>query len=231
MYPTIFRRAFSLGAPLLLVILLFQAAGAQTGESPSQPLQVAQDHEVLLPYVVRVIAPPAPGLVNGDFEAGKLGWTEFSQRGYELILMTADLLVDPHSGTWAVWLGGDHDEISSLTQVFTVPSTAAYLSYYHWIASDDVCSGNFDTAQVTVNGVVVESYTLCDDASTEGWVLRQVNVTSYAGQQVTLTFTVTTDSSLNSNLFIDDVSLDTSSLQPASPVSGATQATDPAAEK
>jgi hypothetical protein len=207
MYPTLIRRAYSLGAALILGILLFHGVSAQTGELPSGSLQPTQDHEVFLPLVVK-IAPAAPAdLANGDFEAGRVAWTESSLLGYVLILQTADLPVTPHSGGWAAWLGGDHDEVSSIEQTFTIPATATQLTYFHWIASEDVCFGNYDTASVTINGNPVDNFTLCDDASTGGWVQRVVNVAAYAGQQVSLAFVVSTDSTLNSNLFIDDVAL------------------------
>ncbi|MFN2139673.1 MAG: hypothetical protein ACK2U5_04280, partial [Candidatus Promineifilaceae bacterium] len=42
---------------------------------------------------------------------------------------------------------------------------------------------------------------------TEGWVLREVDLSAYAGKTVLLTFFAETDSSLNSNFFVDDVAI------------------------
>lgn len=207
MYPTCVRRAFSLGAALILGILVFSGVSAQTGGLSPGPEQPVQEFEVFLPFVEKVQAAAPAGLANGDFEAGRVAWTESSQHGHVLIRQEADLLVTPHSGGWAVWLGGEYSDTSSIEQTFTIPATATQLTYFHWIASGDLCSGNYDTASVTINGSVVDAYTLCDDASTGGWVQRVVNVAAYAGQQVSLVFTVSTDSSLNSNLFIDDVAV------------------------
>ena len=100
-----------------------------------------------------------------------------------------------------------------------------YLAYWHWIASEDSCGWDF--GGVLVNGTVVDVYDLCDSASTGGWVHHVVNLSAYAGQAVTFQIRVETDSSLNSNLFIDDVSFQstpTSLLEavPAPVLDGAT---------
>ena len=49
----------------------------------------------------------------------------------------------------------------------------------------------------------VEVYDLCSD--TGGWVKRVVNLSSYAGQSVTIQIRAESDGSLISNLFIDHV--------------------------
>jgi hypothetical protein len=149
-------------------------------------------------------------LPNGDFEQGQTVWTEFSQNGWDIILRTDDPDTpppfEPHSGDWQAWLGGDFDEISYIEQQVAVPASASDLTYWHWIDSEDLC--DFDIATVTANGSTVEEYSLCEDDNTLGWVLRQVNIASYAGQTVTLRFHVDTDDTWNSNLFIDDVSFE-----------------------
>jgi hypothetical protein len=149
-------------------------------------------------------------LLNGNFEAGPTGWTQYSLLGWELIFHADDLVVDPRGGQWAAWLGGDDNEVSYLQQQVTIPQATPYLAYYHWIASDDVCG--FDVAQVVVNNVKVHEYTLCAANDTNGWVRKSVNLGAYAGQTVTLQIRVETDGSLNSNLFVDDVAFAASLL-------------------
>ena len=48
--------------------------------------------------------------------------------------------------------------------------------------------------------------------NTGGWVTHSVNLSAYAGQTVALQIRVETDSSLNSNLFVDDVAMMASPL-------------------
>ncbi len=89
-----------------------------------------------------------------------------------------------------------------------MPAGAPYLTYYHWIASADACG--YDFGGVLVNGAVVDVYTLCTSTSTGGWVKHVVNLGSYANQSVMVQIRSENDSSLNSNLFVDDVSFESS---------------------
>jgi thermitase len=150
------------------------------------------------------------GIENGDFEAGSTSWTEFSSNGYDLILPGGfPEGVAPHSGSWAVWLGGDHNETAYIEQQVSVPVGRPYLQYWHWIVSEDYCG--FDLASVRVDGVQIETYDLCISRNTGGWVLHTVNLGSFAGQSIALQIRVKTDDSLLSSLYVDDVSFTTSS--------------------
>jgi hypothetical protein len=150
-----------------------------------------------------------PLIANGDFEQGQVAWSESTTLPYPLITTIFPGSLTPYSGSWAAWLGGGDNEISILSQQVEVSQVAPYLSYWHWIASEDSCG--FDSGGVSINGQVVETYWLCGDTNTNGWVRRVVDLSGYVGQVVTLSITVSTDGSLNSNLFIDDVSFQFSS--------------------
>jgi secreted trypsin-like serine protease len=144
-------------------------------------------------------------LLNGNFEAGPTGWTQYSLQGWDIIYHVDDLpaSVFPRSGQWAAWLGGEDNEVSFLQQLVTIPQATPYFTYYHMIASIDTC--NHDFAQVVVNNVKVHEYSLCEANETNGWVRKSVNLSAYAGQTVTLQIRVETNASENSNLFVDDV--------------------------
>jgi hypothetical protein len=154
---------------------------------------------------------------NSDFENGPDGsWTEYSTHGWDLIINESGPLpfpgsVTPHSGSWAVWLGGEDDEISYITQTVTIPSSDPVLVFRYWIASgDDVCAIDSDLGGVLVDTTVtdvVDAFYLCASTNTGGWVIRMVDLSAYAGQTVQLRIQAETDSSLNSNLFVDDVVL------------------------
>ena len=164
---------------------------------------------VYLPTILRSSS-TSSSIVNGNFESGATGWTEYSQHGWDLIL-NSGLPVTPHSGSWAVWLGGEDSDISYIQQQVTVPPTQPYLNYWHYIASAE--SGCiYDYAYVKVNNTTVESYPLCGATETNGWVLHSVNLSAYSGQSVSLQLRVVTDSYVNSNLFIDDVSFQASQM-------------------
>lgn len=112
--------------------------------------------------------------------------------------------VTPHGGNWAAWLGGANDETAYVQQQVTIPPSAPVLRYWYWIGSEDGCG--YDYAWVRVNGTAVQTHNLCSDNNTSGWAQGSVNLGAYAGQTVQLRFHITTDSSLNSNFFLDDVS-------------------------
>lgn len=169
------------------------------------PLTITPTNFVYLPLMTKAVPPPPVNpIVNPGFESGATGWTQYSTHGWTLILNSGyPTGVTPHGGSWLVWLGGDYDEISYIQQQVTVPASTPYLSYWHWIASQDSCG--YDFGGVLVNGTVVSVYNLCSSQNTGGWVKHVVNLSAYANQSVTLQIRTEMDSSLNSNLFVDDV--------------------------
>ena len=173
------------------------AAVAQT-----EPAAPTGSYTLFLPLLLK----PAPQLLNANFEDGRTGWAEASTDSH--VIIRTDQPVTAHSGSWVAWLGGVKNNISSITQQVLVPSSAPYLAYYHYIASSDVCG--YDQAFLFANLTQVTTYDLCSSQSTNGWVKRVVNLSAFAGQTISLQIRVETDSTLNSNLFIDDVSFQNS---------------------
>jgi thermitase len=177
-------------------------AAGQAGRSPwSQTESTLVPDLAYLPLVFHNYV--RPGLVNGGFEGGPVGWDQYSQSGLSLILNSTSLAPVPaHSGAWAARLGTDNDPISYIQQKFAVPEDLPFLHYWYWIDSADVCG--FDVAKLRVNGNLVKLFYLCVSENTGRWVETAVNLGSYGGQTVTLQVRVETDSGLESNLFLDD---------------------------
>jgi hypothetical protein len=100
-------------------------------------------------------------LLNGDFESGRTVWTEYATHGWPLIVQSTDLpsAVPPHGGSWAAWLGGAYDATSYIEQNVTIPVSTPYLTYWHWIGSEDLCG--YDFAKVVVDSSIVDTYDLC----------------------------------------------------------------------
>jgi hypothetical protein len=160
------------------------------------------DYQTYLPIILKE---PAGFILfpNGDFEQGPVIWEEYSYNGWPLIVQELAPGVTPYDGVWAAWLGGDYDEISHIVQQVSVPNDLPFMSYWHWIVSSDDC-GN-DIAEVLVNDVVVETYSLCSANNTGGWVKRVVDLNVYAGDTVYIKINAVSDDAKNSNLFIDTV--------------------------
>jgi secreted trypsin-like serine protease len=163
---------------------------------------------------------PLRNLLNGDFEQGQdVGWQESSSNGWAIVVNDfAFTGVTAHGGEWAAWLGGDYNETSVISQPVTLAAEAPFLNFYHLIGSEDACG--YDFASVNVNGAVVQSYDLCFATATGGWLPQSVDLTAYAGQLVVLDFVVVTDSSGNSNWFLDDVTFSSSPAAAASEATG-----------
>jgi hypothetical protein len=167
-------------------------------EIPKKPM--------FLPITIKSIPPiPTPAICNGDFEQGRTCWLEDSSNGYALITDDFEGSINAHSGLWGAWLGGDDNETSIIYQQITVPRGGPRLSYWYWIGSSDTCG--FDIGEVIINEDVVDSLWLCENENTGGWVQRTVDLSAYAGQSVTLYILADTDSTFNSNLFIDDMQI------------------------
>jgi hypothetical protein len=179
----------------------------------ARPLQT---NYIYMPIVFS--APPAPILLpNGDFEQGPVIWTEFSTHGWELILQKLAAGVSPYDGTWATWLGGEFNEISYIEQQVTISANLHYLSFWYWIDSSDICG--YDFGRVFIDSAEVDVVDLCEANNTNGWVQKAIDLGTYIGQSVIIRIETETDSSGNSNLFVDHVAFQakpiSAELQPA----------------
>jgi M6 family metalloprotease-like protein len=165
-------------------------------------------HHAYLPLVRKPggITPPNT-ILNGDFEAGQVSWTEFSTHGWSLIINSGfPGTVTPHGGSWAVWLGGDYNDTSSISQTVMIPAGRSQLHFWYWIGSEDVCG--YDYFRVYADATLVGSWDLCSTTTTSGWTKTSIDLSALAGSSKEIKFAVITDGSLNSNLFLDDVSFE-----------------------
>lgn len=146
--------------------------------------------------------------LNPGFEQGHVSWTEYSALGWDIIMEATETPVIANSGSWLAWLGGDNLETSRLSQTITISASAPYLHYWYYSASEDACG--YDFFRIKVNDAIVSTKNLCSSTNTNAWVAGVLNLSSYLGTGKTITFEVTTDSSGNSNMFLDDISMSNS---------------------
>lgn len=182
----------------------------------SSPWSAAQKAVVIsrafVPSILRQYTAPLPPswLWNGDFEAGGSGWVQYSLKGYPLIVdRTYVGMQEPHGGDWAVWMGGVLGEVAYIEQEVQIYESAPYLTYWNWIESLEPNCGA-DTMRVIVNASIVETFNLCQDQNTGGWVQNSVDLRAYTGGKATLVLRVVTNYSINSNYFIDDIAFQSS---------------------
>jgi subtilisin family serine protease len=185
------------GSPNRLLYTIALQPGGTTPPPPTPPTPPATCTEVA---------------ANGGFESGATGWTQSSSQGFQLICTkaTCGAGLQPRSGATLTWLGGGNNERSRISQTLTIPvGKPAYLTFWHWITSEDYCGYDYGYVQVFANNSLrtLQRYSLCNSASSGGWRAQALDLSTFAGQTVRLEFYVANDRSLISNLFVDDVSL------------------------
>jgi Zn-dependent metalloprotease len=112
------------------------------------------------------------------------------------------------TGSWKAWLDGyGTTHTDTLSQSVSIPAgCAATLSFYLHIDSAETTSiTQYDKLTVKVGSTTLATYSNLNKAA--GYTLRSFNVSSFAGQTVTISFTGTEDSSLQTSFVIDDTAL------------------------
>lgn len=158
---------------------------------------------------------------NGDFEAGPNGdWheesTQFGNDAGVLIMQNLPNSITPYSGAYVAWLGGAHDEISTLYQPIELPQRdRLHLRFAMFVASSEQECG-YDRGLVYWDyaggraDVTLLEIDLCGGMPYPDWEVVDIVLEEHgvpAGAQGSLSFVVETDGSLTSSLFIDNVSI------------------------
>jgi hypothetical protein len=136
-------------------------------------------------------------LSNPGFESGSTGWTASSG-----VINTDG--AHSHAGSGYAWLDGyGTTHTDTLSHSVSIPAgCSASLSYYLLINSAEGTSTAYDKLTVSVNGTTVQSFSNVNKGT--AYVQRSVSLSSYAGQTVTIKWTGTEDSSLQTSFFVDD---------------------------
>ena len=119
-----------------------------------------------------------------------------------------------HSGSWFTWLDGyGTTHTDTLSQSVAIPSgkTSATLSYYLHIDTAESGSTAYDTLKVQVlnssGSVLATLATYSNVNAATGYTVHTANLTPYIGQTVTIKFTGSEDSSLQTSFVLDDITL------------------------
>ena len=169
---------------------------------------------VLPPVAVVPFIPPVAAagtaqiLLDTSFEAASSAW----------IAANADIIATPptgagHTGTKVAWLGGAVNVNEYVCQAASVPANSSnpQLSFYYLIGTQETAAANdnlfvriYDSTGATIISELGKYSNL--NASTD-WIKASLNVTNLAGKSFLVCFDATTNGSLNTNFFIDDVTL------------------------
>ncbi|MGW1894348.1 putative Ig domain-containing protein [Streptomyces sp. NPDC002004] len=115
-----------------------------------------------------------------------------------------------HGGSWKAWLDGyGSTHTDSLSQTVTVPSgCSATLTFYLHIDTDETTTSTaYDKMTVKAGSTTLATYSNLNAAS--GYAKKSFDLSSFAGKSVTLTFSGTEDSSLQTSFVVDDTALTT----------------------
>jgi hypothetical protein len=88
---------------------------------------VAVESQIFLPLILNGAGTPGSVLINGDFEQGYVGWTEYSSGGFELIYGDVSWA---HSGSWLAYLGGYDNTVDQLYQDVTINASEPYINFW-----------------------------------------------------------------------------------------------------
>ncbi|MFF3906179.1 hydrolase [Streptomyces sp. NPDC001848] len=151
-------------------------------------------------------------LGNNGFESGSTTWSASSG------VITNSSSESPRTGSYYAWLDGyGSAHTDTLSQSVTIPSacTSATLTFYlHVDTAETTTSTAYDTLKVQLlnsSGTVLSTLaTYSNLNAASGYTQRSFNLASYAGQTVTLKFTGTEGSSLQTSFVLDDTALNVS---------------------
>jgi hypothetical protein len=115
-----------------------------------------------------------------------------------------------HSGSWKAWLDGyGATHTDSLSQSVTIPAGChTTLTYYlHIDTAETTTATAYDKLTVQANSTTLASYSNLDKNT--GYTQKSFDLSSFAGQTVTIKFNGTEDSSLRTSFVIDDTAVNT----------------------
>ncbi|MFE2555834.1 M4 family metallopeptidase [Streptomyces sp. NPDC059352] len=145
---------------------------------------------------------PTQLLGNAGFESGDTVWSA-----------TADVIDNgtgrsARTGSWKAWLNGYGAlHVDTVSQTVTIPAGChATLTYWQNIdTAEPTTTARVDHLDVQANATFLASFSNLDANS--GYVQKTYDLSSFAGQSVTLKFTGTEDFRRQTSFLIDDVSI------------------------
>jgi Zn-dependent metalloprotease len=152
--------------------------------------------------------PPTGGnlLQNAGFESGATVWTGTAGP------ITNNTGRPARTGSWKMWLGGNGTTATETEQqTVTIPATATSAVLSFWVRIDTSESGStaYDTMrpQIVVGGVTSTLATYSNANANGTYVQKSFDLTAQKGKTVTVKFTMSEDSSLQTSFVVDDTAL------------------------
>ena len=145
-------------------------------------------------------------LRNPGFESGNTVWASTPA-----VIGQNGPFEPAHTGTWDAWLDGyGTTHTDSISQSVTIPAACTGTTFSFWLhidTAETTTTTAFDKLTITANGTTIASFSNLNHAS--GYQQHSYSLGSFAGQTVTLKFTGTEDSSLQTSFVVDDTAVNT----------------------
>jgi Putative Ig domain len=114
-----------------------------------------------------------------------------------------------HSGSWYAWLDGyGTTHTDTLSQSVTIPAGCTNTTFSFWLhidTAETTTTTAFDKLTVTIGSTTLATYSNLNHIT--GYAQHSFNVGSFAGQTVTIKFSGTEDSSLQTSFVVDDTAV------------------------
>jgi Putative Ig domain len=151
-------------------------------------------------------------LRNPGFESGNTVWSSTPA-----VIGQNGPAEPAHTGTWDAWLDGyGTTHTDTLSQSVTIPAACTNTTFSFWLhidTAETTTTTAFDTLKVQVlnsSGTVLSTLATFSNLNhASGYQQHSFSVGSFAGQTVTLKFTGTEDSSLQTSFVVDDTAVNT----------------------
>jgi hypothetical protein len=156
-------------------------------------------------------------LADPGFESGtsQTAWTASSSVMYNGTSASSE---PAHTGSWDAWLDGyGSTHTDTLSQTVTIPSTCKNATLTFWLhvdTAETTTTTKYDTLKLDIlnsAGTVLStpgSWSNLDHNT--GYTQRTVSLSSYVGQTITIRWTGSEDSTLQTSFVIDDTALNVS---------------------
>ena len=113
-----------------------------------------------------------------------------------------------HSGSWKAWLDGyGTTHTDTLTQSVTIPAgcAATFTFWLHVDSAETTTTTAYDKLTVKAGATTLATYSNLNKAT--GYSQKSFNLSSFAGQTVTISFSGSEDVSLQTSFVLDDTAL------------------------
>jgi len=142
-------------------------------------------------------------LATPGFESGAASWTATAG-----VIGQHGTSQPAHSGTWSAWLDGyGTTHTDSISQTVSIPAgcRATLTFWVHIDTAETTTTTAFDRLVVQVGTTTLVTLSNLNKAA--GYAQKSFDVSAFAGQSVTLKFTGTEDTSLQTSFVVDDTAV------------------------